>query len=150
MRDQVVQEAQHERLGRADAGLEVRVAVGLAQHAEPVAQAEVVDAVARAAVVGVPAALAAARARRAAAVPVARLEVAVVERLDALVLQAVLEGQGVALGWQHLTAPLVERGLLLRPLHQSQVTDAGFYIVWPKGQTLSPQAATVRDWILAA
>ncbi len=68
----------------------------------------------------------------------------------ALVLQAVLEGQGVALGWQHLTAPLVERGLLIRPLSQSQFTGAGFYIVWPKGQTLSPQAATVRDWILAA
>ena len=68
----------------------------------------------------------------------------------ALVLQAVLEGQGVALGWQHLAGPLVERGLLVRPLPQSQVTGAGFYIVWPKGQTLSPQAATVRDWILAA
>ena len=68
----------------------------------------------------------------------------------ALVLQAALEGQGVALGWQHLTAPLVERGLLLRPLPQSQVTEAGFYVIWPKDQTLSPQATTVRDWILSA
>lgn len=68
----------------------------------------------------------------------------------ALVLQAALEGQGVALGWQHLTAPLVERGLLLRPLPQRQATGAGFYVVWPKDQTLSPQATTVRDWILTA
>ena len=56
----------------------------------------------------------------------------------------------MALGWQHLTAPLVERGLLLRPLPQRQATGAGFYVVWPKDQTLSPQATTVRDWILTA
>jgi len=34
-----------------------------------------------------------------------------------VVLQAAIEGQGVALGWRHLVEPLVvEQGLLLRPV----------------------------------
>ena len=67
----------------------------------------------------------------------------------ALVIQAALEGEGVALGWRHLTDALVARGALVRPLPQPLVTGLGFHVVWPKDRTLARDAETVRDWLVA-
>jgi DNA-binding transcriptional LysR family regulator len=67
----------------------------------------------------------------------------------ALVIQAALEGQGVALGWRHLTEDLVARGALIRPLPQPLVTGLGFYVTWPASAPLAGDAARVRDWIAA-
>lgn len=66
----------------------------------------------------------------------------------ALVLQAALEGQGIALGWRHLVHDLLARRRLVRTVPDSLVTEAGFYVVWPKRETLSPQATRVRDWLI--
>ena len=66
----------------------------------------------------------------------------------ALVLQAALEGEGVALGWRHLVAESVRCGRLIRPIPASLVTNLGFYVVWPKRVRLSPFAVHVRDWLL--
>lgn len=66
-----------------------------------------------------------------------------------LVIQAVLEGQGVALGWQHLTDRLIESGLLVHVCRHFLDTGKGFYVVWPAGSDMSPQAAKVRDWLIA-
>lgn len=68
----------------------------------------------------------------------------------ALVIQAVMEGQGVALGWHHITDYLIGRGQLVRPVGSTLETGYGYYVVWPRGQTLSSQAEAVRDWLLAA
>ncbi len=68
----------------------------------------------------------------------------------ALVIQAALEGQGIALGWRHLTEDLVARGALVRPLPQPLVTGLGFHLVWPKSATLASDAERVRDWQAAA
>ncbi|PWW01627.1 DNA-binding transcriptional LysR family regulator [Hoeflea marina] len=66
-----------------------------------------------------------------------------------LVIQAVLEGQGVALGWQHLTERLVASGLL-RPVTEHRLdTGAAFYVIWPKSRVLSKPARDVRDWLMA-
>lgn len=67
----------------------------------------------------------------------------------ALVIQAALEGEGVALGWRHLTDALVARGALVRPLPQPLVTGLGFHVVWPKDRAPARDAETVRDWLVA-
>lgn len=66
-----------------------------------------------------------------------------------LVIQAVLEGQGIALGWRHLTGRLVRSGLLRKVTEHRMETGAAFYIVWPKSRPLGEKAKAVRDWLIA-
>lgn len=66
-----------------------------------------------------------------------------------LVIQAVMEGQGIALGWRHLVQRLVDAGLLVRVTGHELSTSFGFHILWPKTRDLSPQARRVRDWMAA-
>jgi DNA-binding transcriptional LysR family regulator len=68
----------------------------------------------------------------------------------ALALQAALEGQGIVLGWRHVTAGLVTSGLLAPALPEGFVTGFGFYVTWPRSIPLSRDAERVRDWLLAA
>ncbi len=65
-----------------------------------------------------------------------------------LVVQAVLAGDGIALGWQHLIERQVQSGALV-PVG-SHVLDTGlaFYVVWPRSRELNSQARRVRDWLL--
>lgn len=65
-----------------------------------------------------------------------------------LVIQAVLEGQGIALGWEHLVSRMIASGLLVRVSDHSLVTGAAFHVVWPKGRELSGDARKVRDWLV--
>ena len=67
----------------------------------------------------------------------------------ALVMQAVMEGQGIALGWRHLTERLIEAGLLLQIGQHALRTGQSFHIIWPRARPLSPQATAVRDWLAA-
>jgi DNA-binding transcriptional LysR family regulator len=67
----------------------------------------------------------------------------------AVCLQAAIEGDGVALGWRHLTRDMIKRGALVRPLKNQMKTGIGFYVVTPKGRRLSAHAALVRDWLLS-
>lgn len=66
-----------------------------------------------------------------------------------IVLQAALEGQGVALGWPHIVAPLIAQGRLVRPMTQSVKTDQPMYIVASRAGLLRPEAMQLRDWLLA-
>lgn len=66
-----------------------------------------------------------------------------------LVIQAVIEGQGIALGWHHLVAPLVAKGVLVRLSAHALVTGKNFHIVWPSAVPLSRAAMAVRDWLIA-
>jgi len=65
-----------------------------------------------------------------------------------LVIQAVLEGEGVALGWQHLTERYTATGLLVPVGGQALETGQAFYVVWPRSRDLPAPAARVRDWLL--
>lgn len=66
-----------------------------------------------------------------------------------LVVQSVLEGQGVALGWQHLVEGMVAKGVLVRLTDHALTTGMDFHVIWPKEATLSRPAQDVRDWLLA-
>jgi len=66
----------------------------------------------------------------------------------ALVIQAAMSGEGIAMGWSHVVSPLTERGLLLAVLPDSWITDEEFHLIWSERTTLSPPAQQVRDWII--
>ncbi len=66
----------------------------------------------------------------------------------ALVLQAAIAGEGFAFGWQHVTRPLIDQGLLAAKEDWAWHTGLGFYLVWSKQNPLSPKAIQVRDWII--
>lgn len=66
-----------------------------------------------------------------------------------LVIQAVMEGQGIALGWHHLTGRLIESGLLQRVTGHRLETGAAFHVIWPKARPLGEQAQAVLDWLIA-
>ena len=66
-----------------------------------------------------------------------------------LVIQSVVEGQGVALGWEHLVADQVRRGVLVRLTEHSMTTGHAFHVAWPKRRRLTPAATEIRDWLVA-
>ncbi|WP_259782445.1 LysR substrate-binding domain-containing protein [Aestuariispira ectoiniformans] len=66
----------------------------------------------------------------------------------ALVIHAALEGEGVAMGWHHLTDDLVAKGQLVKILPDTMETDVGFYVTWPKHWRLSKEAEALRDWLV--
>jgi len=64
-----------------------------------------------------------------------------------LVIQSVLEGQGVALGWHHLVDGMVKRGVLVRLTSHSMMTGKSFNVAWPREVGLSSAAQRVCDWL---
>ena len=66
-----------------------------------------------------------------------------------LVVQSVIAGQGIALGWRHLVEGLVEQGVLVRLSDHALTTSLRFHVIWPRTVTLSRAAVEVRDWLLA-
>lgn len=66
-----------------------------------------------------------------------------------LVVQSVMAGQGIALGWRHLVDGLVEKGALVRLTDHVLETGLAFHVIWPKQTPLSRPAAQVRDWLLS-
>lgn len=64
-----------------------------------------------------------------------------------LVIQAALDGQGVALGWLHIVADLVAEGRLVA-LADPMVTDHPFVIVQPQRPRSNPGAEALRTWLV--
>ena len=64
-----------------------------------------------------------------------------------LVIQAVMEGQGIGLGWRHLTDRLVASGLLVQITDHVMKTGLDFHVAWPKNRDLTDSARKVRDWL---
>ncbi|WP_029058646.1 LysR substrate-binding domain-containing protein [Stappia stellulata] len=65
-----------------------------------------------------------------------------------LVVQAVMGGQGIALGWHHLTDRLVGDGFLVSVDDHVLETATPFQLVWPRDRVLTPSGEQVRDWLL--
>jgi DNA-binding transcriptional LysR family regulator len=66
----------------------------------------------------------------------------------ALVIQATMEGEGIALGWRHLIERLVKAGLLVRVSDHSLLTGRAFHVIWQKSRELTEPARRVRDWLV--
>jgi DNA-binding transcriptional LysR family regulator len=66
----------------------------------------------------------------------------------ALVIQAAMAGEGVAMGWRHVVDSLITSRLLVPVLPQSWITGEEFHLIWSDRTTLSESAQQVRDWII--
>ncbi len=65
-----------------------------------------------------------------------------------IALQAAQDGQGVALGWHSLVAPLI-RSRRLRSLGQVRLASPhSYFVTWSELRPLSPAAEIFRDWLI--
>ncbi|MET0362509.1 MAG: LysR substrate-binding domain-containing protein [Sphingobium sp.] len=65
-----------------------------------------------------------------------------------IVLQAVLLGQGAAIGWAPLIDELIENGSLVRLSDTPLSSDRGYHIVRPvRGSNHNPYAETIAAWL---
>ncbi|KZY43179.1 hypothetical protein A3731_10640 [Roseovarius sp. HI0049] len=71
--------------------------------------------------------------------------------LDSLVVQAAVEGQGVALASAALVADDLAAGRLVRPFPPSvcDATEFGHYLVYPPDWVSEPKVKAFRDWVVA-
>jgi len=65
-----------------------------------------------------------------------------------LVIQAMLAGEGIALGWRHLIDRQLSSGALVPVGDYVLETGNAFYVVWPRSRELSLPARRVRDWLV--
>ena len=65
------------------------------------------------------------------------------------VIQATLEGQGIALGFTRIIDGLLRRGQIIRPIgHALLKKGHAVWLVMPQGVRLTPAAEAFRDWLL--
>jgi LysR family glycine cleavage system transcriptional activator len=67
----------------------------------------------------------------------------------ALVIQAAVSGQGVALGSKALALEHLAAGRLIRPFELSLVTDFAYYIVCARARADEPDLAAFRRWVIS-
>lgn len=65
-----------------------------------------------------------------------------------IALQAAQDGQGVALGWMSLVRPLLARRKLAQLTQARMKAPQSYYVTWSARRPLSPEAETLRDWLL--
>jgi DNA-binding transcriptional LysR family regulator len=66
-----------------------------------------------------------------------------------LLVQAALEGQGIAMGWRRLVDPLIRRGELMQVTDASVVPQAAFHLQIPKPRAAERPVAAFKTWLLA-
>jgi len=66
-----------------------------------------------------------------------------------LLIDAVKNGQGVALGWKHLVDDDILTGKLLKVTRESVATNLGYYLVWNENRALGATARLFCDWCKA-
>lgn len=67
----------------------------------------------------------------------------------ALVIQAALSGQGVALGSKALALEHIAAGRLIRPFELSLVTDFAYYVVCAKSRADEVDLVAFRRWVIS-
>lgn len=66
-----------------------------------------------------------------------------------LLIQMVLNDQGVALGWDHLVAPLIEQGRLIRPVEQEVVLEeTRHYLAYREDKADDNALLRFRNWFM--
>jgi LysR family transcriptional regulator, glycine cleavage system transcriptional activator len=67
----------------------------------------------------------------------------------ALVIQAAVSGQGVALGSRALALGHLAAGRLIRPFELSLRTDFGWYVAWARARAEEPELRAFRTWVIS-
>lgn len=68
---------------------------------------------------------------------------------SSMVVQAAIEGQGVAIARSALAAADLAAGRLVRPFGQSLPGDYAYWLICPEATAERPKVAAFRDWVLA-
>jgi DNA-binding transcriptional LysR family regulator len=68
----------------------------------------------------------------------------------ALVVQAAVAGEGIALGWSHIVQDLLDKRVLEIALDKTWSSGNDTWIIWSSNVELSKQTIAVRDWIISA
>ena len=63
----------------------------------------------------------------------------------ALVIQAAMAGEGIAMGWRNVTDSLIRKRLLVPVLPQSWKSGEEFHLIWSDRTELSESTQQVRD-----
>ena len=63
------------------------------------------------------------------------------------VIQSVMEGQGIALGWRHLTERMVKNGSLVRVTNHVHATGKFFNVAWSQHRELGRNSIRVKNWL---
>jgi LysR family transcriptional regulator, glycine cleavage system transcriptional activator len=73
-----------------------------------------------------------------------------VRRFNSFVIavQAALDGQGVVLGWQSLVETLIDSKRLKHVGRHVMPAPQSFYLTWSIKRALSPEASTLKEWLL--
>jgi LysR family glycine cleavage system transcriptional activator len=66
-----------------------------------------------------------------------------------VLVQAALDGQGIALSGGRLAEDFIARGTLVRPIAATLRSTRGFYLLAPADLSLTQPAKLFRDWIVA-
>ncbi len=67
-----------------------------------------------------------------------------------LLMQMVLDGQGVALGWHHLVGHLVQEGRLVRPVEEALLLrDTLHYLIVNEEKAKEAACARLVEWLIA-
>jgi LysR family transcriptional regulator, glycine cleavage system transcriptional activator len=66
-----------------------------------------------------------------------------------IAIQAAVDGQGVALGWESLVSGHIEKGTLQRLTDAVIDAPEAFYVTWPSHPPLKAEASVLRDWLVA-
>lgn len=67
----------------------------------------------------------------------------------ALMLQAAMDGQGVALGRLMLAADHLAKGRLIQPFEITIPNDYSYWLVYPRTSSERPDVAAFRAWLLS-
>lgn len=65
-----------------------------------------------------------------------------------VLIQAALDGQGVALGSTTFVDDLLESGRLIKPFDISLVNEFAYYVVYPQSHLQNPAVRAFKDWLL--
>jgi LysR family transcriptional regulator, glycine cleavage system transcriptional activator len=65
------------------------------------------------------------------------------------VIQAALDGAGIAIGWARLVDGPLRRGALVRPIPDYVRSAQAHHVIVPRTRPLGPEAALFRDWLIA-
>ncbi|MEM9477655.1 MAG: LysR substrate-binding domain-containing protein [Pseudomonadota bacterium] len=68
---------------------------------------------------------------------------------DTAILQAAIEGHGVALGRSRLVADDLDAGRLVAPFETRLLASFAYWLVYPEGITPTPALGTFTEWVLA-
>ena len=66
-----------------------------------------------------------------------------------LLLQAAIDGQGIALGWGHLVQSSIDSGALVVPLMARVIAPQSMYLAIPEDQEWSDEIQAVSEWFVA-